>query len=135
MTSGLGWLPMPKSPPPGRKQALQRGAAAEARALAYLQQQGLALIVRNFSCRWGEIDLIMREAQTLVFVEVRQRSSKLFGGAAASVGAGKQARLWHTAEYYLQSQGLAAARLPPCRFDLIAIDGDQVAWIKDIISH
>jgi putative endonuclease len=135
MTSGHGWLQMPKSLQPDRKQALQRGSAAEARALDYLQQQGLSLIEQNFSCRWGEIDLIMREVQTLVFVEVRQRSSKLFGGAAASVGAGKQARMWHTAEYYLQSKGLAAGRMPPCRFDLIAIDGEQLSWIKDIISH
>ena len=126
---------MPKSLQPDRKLALKRGAQAEARALIYLQQQGLALIAQNFSCRWGEIDLIMCQAQTLVFVEVRQRSSQRFGGAAASVGATKQARLWHTADYYLQSRGQSGTRLPPCRFDLIAIDGELVTWMKDIIGH
>lgn len=126
---------MIKSLQPDRKQALKRGAEAEARALVYLQQQGLTLIERNFSCAWGEIDLIMREAQTLVFVEVRQRSSKRFGGAAASVGSSKQDRLWRTAELYLQRYGQGSARLPPCRFDLFAVDGEQVEWIKDIISH
>ena len=126
---------MIKSLQPDRKQALKRGAETEARALAYLQQQGLVLIERNFSCAWGEIDLIMREAQSLIFVEVRQRSSKRFGGAAASVGRIKQDRLWRTAELYLQRYGQGSASLPLCRFDLFAVDGEQVEWIKDIISH
>lgn len=114
-----------------RQQAALRGQAAEARALAYLQQQGMQLVERNFSCRCGEIDLIMLEQKTLVFVEVRQRSSSQFGGAAASVTAIKQARLWHTAEYYLQRY----VTPPGCRFDLIAIQGDELNWIRHIISH
>lgn len=114
-----------------REQAAARGKAAEARALAYLQQQGMQLLERNFSCRCGEIDLIMHEQQTLVFVEVRQRSSAQYGGAAASVTAAKQIRLWRTAEYYLQRY----PKPPRCRFDLIAIEGGELNWLRNIISH
>ena len=122
---------MPKSPTTKRPGTSVRGAAAEARALAFLQQQGLTLVEQNFSCRWGEIDLILRYQETLVFVEVRQRSSARFGGAAASVSAGKQAKLWRTAEVYLQR----IRRIPVCRFDLIAIDGDQLEWMRHILTR
>ena len=122
---------MPKSPTTKRPGTSVRGAAAEARALAFLQQQGLTLVEQNFSCRWGEIDLILRDQETLVFVEVRQRSSARFGGAAVSVSAGKQAKLWRTAEVYLQR----IRRIPVCRFDLIAIDGDQLEWMRHILTR
>ena len=122
---------MPKSPTTKRPGTSVRGAAAEARALAFLQQQGLTLVEQNFSCRWGEIDLILRDQETLVFVEVRQRSSARFGSAAASVSAGKQAKLWRTAEVYLQR----IRRIPVCRFDLIAIDGDQLEWMRHILTR
>jgi putative endonuclease len=103
------------------------GAAAEERALAYLQQQGLTLNGRNFRCKGGEIDLVMRAGETLVFIEVRQRSSGRYGGAAASVTATKQARLIRAAQFYLQRY-----RFPPaCRFDVIAIDGDHIEWLHD----
>ena len=114
-----------------RQQAALRGQAAEARALAYLQQQGMQLVERNFSCRFGEIDLIMREQQTVVFVEVRQRSSAQFGGAAASVTAAKQGKLWRTAEVFLRRYTTP----PGCRFDLIAIQGGDLNWIRNIITH
>ena len=122
---------MPNSPTTKRPGTSVRGAAAEARALAFLQQQGLTLVEQNFSCRWGEIELILRDQETLVFVEVRQRSSARFGGAAASVSAGKQAKLWRTAEVYLQR----IRRIPVCRFDLIAIDGDQLEWMRHILTR
>lgn len=111
--------------------AASRGQAAEEQALRYLEQQGMVLIERNFSCRCGEIDLIMRAKQTLVFVEVRQRSSRRFGGAVASVTVTKQARLVQTAALYLQR----FARPPACRFDLVAIDGDMLEWLQDIICQ
>lgn len=114
-----------------RQQAALRGQAAEARALAYLQQQGMQLVERNFTCRFGEIDLIMREQQTVVFVEVRQRSSAQFGGAAASVTAAKQGKLWRTAEVFLRRYTTP----PGCRFDLIAIQGGDLNWIRNIITH
>ena len=122
---------MMPDPATRRRQAALRGQAAEVRALTYLQQQGLQLLERNFSCRCGEIDLIMRDQQVLVFIEVRQRSIALFGGAAASVTAAKQTRLWRTAEVYLQRY----TALPRCRFDLIAIQGGELSWIRDIISE
>lgn len=109
------------------------GDAAETRALTYLQAQGLALVARNYrvaggpSRRGGEIDLIMRERDgTLVFVEVRQRRSSDWGGAAASVTAVKQRRLIRAAQHYL----LRLAVWPPCRFDVIAMEEDALEWLK-----
>ena len=111
--------------------AVARGQQAEDRALAYLQQQGLILLERNYRCRHGEIDLIMQERQLLVFVEVRSRRSAAFGGAAASVGLAKQRRLWHTAEHYLMRH----ARPPACRFDLVAIDAGVLRWSRDVLCR
>jgi putative endonuclease len=112
---------------------LHTGASGEALALAYLQRQGLRLVERNYrvargpSRRGGEIDLILRDRDgTWVFVEVRVRRSGRQGGAAASVNAAKQARLIRAAQHYL----LAFAALPPCRFDVVAIDGTQVEWLR-----
>ena len=104
------------------------GRAAEARACEYLRQQGLSLVEKNYQCRSGEIDLIMRDADTLVFVEVRFRRSALFGGAIASVGPSKQQRLWRTASTYL----CRFPKPPACRFDLVAIEGDDLRWIRDL---
>lgn len=84
-------------------------------------------VARGPSARGGEIDLVMRAADgTLVFVEVRQRSSAAHGGAAASVGFAKQRRLLHAAAHFLQRY----ATPPPCRFDVVAVDGGQVAWLQ-----
>ena len=109
------------------------GDAAEARALAFLQQQGLALVERNYrvargpNARGGEVDLILRDRDgTLVFVEVRSRADARHGGAAASVGAAKRARLVLAARHYLRR----FAAPPPCRFDVIAIDGGQLEWLR-----
>lgn len=111
----------------------QLGDAAEARALAHLQGHGLRLVERNYrvargpSARGGEIDLILRDRDgTLVFVEVRSRSGRDHGGAAASIGAAKLARLRHAARHYLLRLGTA----PPCRFDVVAIDGGRIEWIQ-----
>ncbi len=105
------------------------GAAGEARALVHLQRHGLVLVEQNFSCKVGEIDLIMRERQTIVFVEVRTRADARHGNAADSVTPAKQRRLLLTAQRYLQRY-----RLPPaCRFDVVAIDGDALTWLKDAI--
>jgi putative endonuclease len=111
----------------------QRGDAAEARALAHLQRQGLRLVERNYrvargpSARGGEIDLVLRDRDgTLVFVEVRSRRAVDHGGAAASVGAAKQSRLRRAAQHYL----LRWPAPPPCRFDVVAIDGERIEWIQ-----
>ncbi|GCL66235.1 YraN family protein [Pseudaquabacterium pictum] len=109
-----------------------RGDAAEDRALAHLQQQGLQLVQRNYRLaggprqRAGEVDLILRAPDgTLVFVEVRARAGGSHGGAAASVTGLKQQRIVRAAQHYLM--GLAV--LPPCRFDVVAIDGEQLQWL------
>ena len=111
----------------------QPGAAAEDQALQWLQQRGLALVQRNYRvargprARGGEIDLVMRAADgTLVFVEVRARSSTSHGGAAASVTAAKQRSLVFAAHNFL----LRYASPPPCRFDVLAIDGRQIQWLQ-----
>lgn len=84
-------------------------------------------VARGPGARGGEIDLIMRERDgTLVFVEVRSRRDRRHGGAAASIGAAKRARLRLAAQHYL----LRLPALPPCRFDVVAIDGGQVEWIR-----
>ena len=111
------------------------GRRAEDRALAYLESQGLALIARNHRCRGGEIDLVMRDGPTLVLVEVRSRSRRDFGGAAASVGTRKQRRFILAARHLLRTRPeLAQLR---ARFDVIAIDAADapgtttLEWIRD----
>lgn len=107
---------------------LAAGREAEARACAHLRTHGLRLVEKNFRCRGGEIDLIMRDGEYLVFVEVRFRSRRDFGGAAASVTAGKQGRLTVAAQHYL----LKLRTLPPCRFDIVALQaGTAPEWIRD----
>lgn len=109
----------------------QSGRAAEDLAHDYLIKQGLKLVERNFRCRQGEIDLIMRQGESLVFVEVRKRAGSKFGGAAASITAAKQAKLISAAQIYLQS----CQRMPACRFDAIAIEGEKVIWLQNIIDN
>jgi putative endonuclease len=109
------------------------GDGGEARALDHLVRHGLVLVERNYRvargprARGGEIDLILRERDgTVVFVEVRVRRDGRHGGAAASVGAAKQQRLVRAAWHYLQRY----ASPPPCRFDVVAIEGDRVEWLR-----
>ena len=113
-----------------RTQRQASGAAGEARALAHLQQHGLVLVDRNFLCKVGEIDLIMRERHSLVFIEVRARAKGRHGSAADSITPAKQRRLLRAAQRYLQR-----FRVPPaCRFDVVAIDGETLTWLKDAIQ-
>jgi len=109
------------------------GDAAEARALAHLEAAGLVLVRRTYrvargpSSRGGEVDLVMRERDgTLVFVEVRSRSDERFGGAASSVGSAKRRRLVFAATHYLRR----LPSPPPCRFDVVAVDGDRIEWLR-----
>ena len=102
------------------------GGAGEERAEAFLAHHGLAIVGRNYRTKAGEIDLIAREGATLVFVEVRMRSPHRFGGAAASVTPRKQRRIVAAARQYLMS----LRPVPPCRFDVVALDGDAPEWIR-----
>ncbi len=107
----------------------RRGAQAEERAARYLERQGLDILARNFRTRMGEIDLVARDGHTLVFVEVRLRVSRAFGGAQASVDARKQARVVAAARLYLSR--LKAE--PPCRFDVVTFEDAQAElphWLQ-----
>lgn len=106
------------------------GDEGEERALGYLREAGLSLVQRSFLCKGGEIDLIMQDQDSLVFVEVRIRASAQFGGAAASVTLAKQKRMVHAAQRYLQSLN----NTPACRFDVIAIDDGKITWLKNVIT-
>ena len=113
---------------------LDRGDAAESAACAHLLKHGLTLEQRNYRSPYGEIDLVMREREALVFVEVRFRASSQFGAAAETVDARKQAKLRATAEHYLQHAPKASNK--PCRFDIVAISGDETGdkklhWLRD----
>jgi putative endonuclease len=107
------------------------GRDKEQLAADYLVRQGLKTIARNHRCRFGEIDLIMRDGKALAFVEVRYRASTRFGTPAETVTVAKQRRLAAAAADYLRSQ----PSMLPCRFDVVAIgDHDQIEWIKDAFS-
>lgn len=109
---------------------LQSGKQAEQLACDYLQRQGLKLIQRNFHCRRGEIDVVMQDGQTLVFVEVRYRRNNSHGGALESITSSKQSRIITTAQHYLMQSGWSHN----CRFDVIAITAgslDKIVWIRD----
>lgn len=111
---------------------LARGAAAEALAAAYLGQHGLAILARNLRCRGGEVDLIALDGATLVFAEVRLRSNKRFGGAAASITRHKQQRVILAARTWLCGAGKHHAGRP-CRFDAVlldALDPATIEWIR-----
>ncbi len=108
----------------------QAGDAAEDRALAHLLDGGLKLLARNYRTPGrggGEIDLVMREpGGTLVFVEVRQRASRSFGGAAASVSHVKRQRIIFAARHYL----MRLSQPPPCRFDVVSVEGGAIEWLR-----
>ncbi|MEO5962199.1 MAG: YraN family protein [Thermomonas sp.] len=110
-----------------------RGDAVEAAALVHLQAHGLHMLARNAQARGGELDLVMLDAGTVVFVEVRYRASAAFGGGFASVDARKRRKLVHAAQVYLLRNPKFASA--PCRFDVIDASGDPDAptlhWLRD----
>ncbi|NYT37569.1 YraN family protein [Allopusillimonas soli] len=108
------------------------GRQGEIQACAYLEKAGLVVLARNLRRHCGEIDLLADDAGVLVFVEVRLRRSTRYGGAAASIARGKQDKIRRTAAALLP--GLAqrhfGGRTPPCRFDVVSIDGRALTWIR-----
>lgn len=96
----------------------EAGRLAEDAAAALLRSKGMAIVERNFRAKAGEIDLVARDRDEIVFVEVRARASAAFGGAAASVGGAKRRKLITAAKIWLQARAYAG----PCRFDVVAID-------------
>ena len=108
-----------------------RGAAVEAAAQAHLRDAGLRPVTTNARYRGGEIDLIMRDGDVVVFVEVRYRANDRFGGGAASVDRRKRRKLVLAAQLFLSSHPALAAQ--PCRFDVIDAWGEppQLNWLRD----
>ena len=112
---------------------IDTGAQAEALAARFLAARGLSIVARNFRTRFGEIDLIARDRDTLVFIEVRKRRSSAFGGAVESITAAKRARLIAAAQVYLGN----LRSEPACRFDAVLIDGvdpPRIDWRRDIFG-
>jgi putative endonuclease len=108
-----------------------RGIEAEDLAARFLGRHGLEIVQRNYRCRLGEIDLVARDGETLVFVEVRLRGDARFGGAAASISFHKQRRLLAAAGLYLSR----LRRTPACRFDAVLLDrAGRIEWLRDVIS-
>ena len=110
----------------------QVGDQAEQQALLHLQRHGLVLVQRNYRLAGGprqrgaEIDLVMRAPDgTLVFVEVRQRSTRSHGGAAGSISATKKRRIVFAARHYL----MQLRDVPPCRFDVVLVE-DAIEWVQ-----
>ncbi len=116
--------------PPRLSARQDHGRHWEQAALAHLRRHGLALVETNFRCKGGELDLVMRDGDTLVFVEVRQRADRRHGGAAASITPAKIRRLVRAAQVYL----LRFPTPPACRFDVVAIDGDRLEWLRNVIE-
>jgi putative endonuclease len=112
--------------------AIATGNLLENAAIKHLQQHNVKILQRNFKCKYGEIDLIARDKQDLLFVEVRYRQNAICGTAAESVTAAKQQKIIYAANFFLQVRSWAANMY--CRFDVIAINGSiespTIEWIK-----
>lgn len=106
--------------------AQSAGSDGEDRAERLLGRNGLAIVERNYRTRLGEIDLVAREGETLVFVEVRLRGAGHFGGALESITPRKRRRIVAAARQYL----MRYAKVPPCRFDVVTLDAGEMRWIR-----
>lgn len=134
MANRLRWPTRAAEPAAGdARSTRERGAAVEAAARDHLLAQGLSAVARNATYRIGELDLVMRDGEVLVFVEVRHRSGGRFGGGAESVTRAKRRKLVQAANAFLGAHPRLAAL--PCRFDVIEAEGDPQAprlnWLRD----
>ncbi|HEY4638699.1 MAG TPA: YraN family protein [Candidatus Udaeobacter sp.] len=111
----------------------ERGAQAEDAAGDFLTHRGLKLLERNYRCRFGEIDLIMSDGHTIVFVEVRYRRNNTFGGSVESITAAKREKLLRAARHYMA----AKKEFPACRFDAVLLTGDthEIEWIENAFGE
>jgi len=111
-----------------------KGKVTEEFAKNYLEQHGLIFIDSNVHCRQGEIDLIMRDDDTFVFVEVKYRKNNHFGGAISAVSQSKQQKIKHCVAFFLHKANLNEYNTP-CRFDVIALEGNinqpEITWLKN----
>lgn len=109
------------------------GADKEALAASYLESRGVSILERNFRCRQGEIDLIARQGEYLVFAEVKYRGSKDKGNALEAVGPAKQARICRVADYYRAVHGIGDNTC--VRYDVIGIQGEEIQWVPNAFPH
>lgn len=107
----------------------QKGSRYEKRAAAYLAEQGMTVLERNYRCRSGEIDIIALDGGYLCFVEVKYRGEKRMGYPAEAVGTAKQKKIFQTAAVYMKHHGLPADT--PCRFDVVAVMGEEITHIRN----
>lgn len=118
---------------PSRNARRVAGTHWEKIAEAFLRKQGLRLIERNFSCRFGEIDLVMEDRDTVVFIEVKYRGNRSHGSGANAVDFHKQGRISRTAAFFLRMNPARAEQF--CRFDVVSIDPDsddqEISWIQN----
>ena len=115
-----------------RQQPKKAGSVGEEEARLYLQTQGMKFVARNFGCRWGELDLVMKDGETLVIVEVRMRASAEYGLATETVNHKKQVKIIKATKFYLQQSGWWG----DVRFDVVAVIPEghkkwQIEHIKD----
>jgi putative endonuclease len=121
------------SPPAARSAQQQRGDLYEALAQAHLERAGCVVLARQLRCAAGELDLVVREGSLLVFVEVRQRTSSLYGGASASVTPAKQRRILRAAHWFLARlvEQYFGGTTPYCRIDVLAFEPAGLTWHRD----
>ena len=117
-------------PAPQRTAAQVLGGNGEESAAAFLEKRGLSIVARNYRTRFGEIDIVARDGDCLVFVEVRLRAGPGYGGAAASVGPRKRSRIAAAARLYLMQARCSL----PCRFDVVTIEGGDTKWLRAAFS-
>ena len=115
----------------GNDTTTDTGKRGETQAATFLERHVLTIAARNYRCRGGELDLVCRDGRTLVFVEVRLRTSQAFGGAAASITAAKQRRIALAAQHYLVAAGKPDA---DCRIDCVLIDNGKITWLKNAFA-
>lgn len=111
----------------------EKGAQKEEQVCAYLLSKGVKIIERNFRCRQGEIDIIGCDGDYFVFFEVKYRSSRSVGSAAEAVGPAKQRKICRVADYYRVIHRYGEDM--PVRFDVVAIDGETLQWIKNAFYY
>lgn len=111
----------------------QTGDQYEWLAKTFLEEKGLVFLVKNFRCRYGEIDLIMRDGEYLVFIEVKYRENGIRGDALSAVGIRKQKIISQVADFYLKTY--TWNQDVPCRFDVVGFDGDQISWVQNAFEY
>ncbi len=111
----------------------KNGSYFEDKACEYLKIKGCTILERNFRCRYGEIDMIVRDGSHIVFVEVKHRQAGTAGSPLEAVTREKMKRISNTARYYLMKNGIS--EYTPMRFDVVGYLGDEVTWVRDAFDY